>query len=44
MNDPIDKDEDLEHAPVGAIIITTLLLVVIVTLWVGVYILNIVRS
>jgi hypothetical protein len=28
MNDPIDKDEDLEHAPIGAIIITTLLTVV----------------
>jgi hypothetical protein len=44
MNDPIDKDEDLEHAPIGAILITTLLLVVIVTLWLGIYILNIVRS
>jgi cytochrome b len=44
MNDPLDKDEDLEHAPIGAILITTLLAVVIVTLWVGIYILNLVRS
>jgi cytochrome b len=44
MNDPIDKDEDLEHAPIGAIMITTLLVVVIVTLWLGIYIINLVRS
>lgn len=44
MNDPIEKDEDLEDAPIGAILITTLLLVVIVTLWFGIYFLNIVRS
>jgi cytochrome b len=44
MNDPIDKDEDLEHAPVGAIMITTLLVIVIVTLWIAIYIVNIVRS
>ncbi len=44
MNDPIDKDEDLEHAPIGAILITTLLLVVIVMLWFSIYLLNIVRS
>lgn len=44
MNDPIDKDEDFEHAPIGAIMITTLLVIIIVTLWLGIYILNIVRS
>jgi cytochrome b len=44
MNDPIDKDEDLEHVPIGAIVITTLLAVVIVTLWLGIYIINLARS
>jgi cytochrome b len=44
MNDPVDKDEDLEHAPIGAIVMTTLIAVVIVTLWLGIYIINLVRS
>jgi hypothetical protein len=44
MNDPVDKDEDLEHPPIGAIVMTTLIAVVIVTLWLGIYIINLVRS
>jgi cytochrome b len=44
MNDPVDKDEDLEHTPIGAIVMTTLIAVVIVTLWLGIYIINLVRS
>jgi hypothetical protein len=44
MNDPIDKDEDLEHAPIGAIVITTLIAVIIVTLWLAMYVINVARS
>jgi hypothetical protein len=44
MNDPSDKDEDLEHAPLGAIFVTTVLVVVILALWLAIYLLNMVRS
>jgi hypothetical protein len=44
MNDPIDKDEELENAPVGAIFVTTVLAVVILALWLAIYLLNMVRS
>jgi hypothetical protein len=44
MNDPLDKDEDLENAPLGAIFVTTVLAVVILALWLGIYLVNMVRS
>jgi Cytochrome c oxidase subunit IIa family len=48
----MDETRDLKHeeqadkddAPVGAVVITSILAIVILVLWFGIYILNIARS
>jgi hypothetical protein len=50
MNQPINqqaqesKEEGDETTPIGAITITTILAVIILVLWFGMYMLNIARS
>lgn len=42
--DPSQEEDAEEIAPIGAVVITSILAIVILVLWFGMYILNIARS